>query len=170
MEFKNIKDLIEKGNSEKSDKKRANRQIDDSFEFIKLISHWNKIVGDEFAKNSLPIKNQFNTLTILTSHPIYSKELSLKEKSIKNKIHSMHPILKKQIKIIKFTAKSSFFNQEKKKKQIKKPKKQPIELHKHSPEYKRLKAKADEIFFYIEDKKIKNTMISIYIQNHLAEI
>ena len=75
------------------------------------------------------------------------------------------PALEKSILSIKFIVDSTHFSQqyeqfiapiEKKKAQV---------LHPYSPEFRRLKKEAEEMFADVEDPEVKEKMISLFIQS-----
>ncbi len=174
MKFEKLSDIFEDWrNLENSIKTRTSKNsnnykkssVSKSFDFIKLIQSWKDIVGEELAKESIPIKNKFKTLTILTSHVAYSNKLSFMETSIKEKIFTIFPKLKRDINRIQFTAKSSYFK-DKLKSSRSFSKNINNKLHSQSPEYKKLKFLADKLLIDIRDEELRKTMTNIYIQQH----
>ncbi len=141
----------------------------DTFDFLELVQQWPQIIGPTMAKHTLPLKNTFQTLTILTDHPTFSQALSFMEEEIKKKIIAIHPGLQGQIKRIKFQFNPSFFRQkmELQKKIVKRPGPQKTDtpkLHPYSPEYRQLKKEAENLFAHIDDLELKEQFISIYMQ------
>lgn len=142
----------------------------DSLDFIQLIKGWHKVIGQDFANNTLPLKISFKTLYILTPHSTYSEQLSFTEHLIIQKIISQFPSFKDQIKKIRFQVNPNYFlekRQEREKFALKKDKK--IMPHRFSPEYKAMSAEGEEIYREIEDKELRDQLISIYIQSSFCK-
>lgn len=140
----------------------------EGFNFLNLIRSWKDIAGAKFAEHTIPLKNQNGTLVILSNHSVFANELSYHELVLKQKIFILFPSLEKSIKNIKFIVDSTHFSQqydqfvapqEKNKNEVHQ------QFHKHSPEFKRLKKEADELFSDIEDAELKEQMTSLYIQS-----
>jgi uncharacterized protein (UPF0335 family) len=165
--MKSLKDVL--GDNEftsKFPKKKAKKQSADIFDFLELINNWEKVVGPKLVEHTIPLKLKFKNLTVLTSHPVFAQQLSFMEKAIVEKIEANFPAIQGQIKKIFFQADNRHFLQKKQQANIKKEKKETFEKkwHKQSPQYKRMMAKADEVFSDIEDPEIKESLKSIFIQ------
>jgi hypothetical protein len=144
------------------------QQLSDSFDFISLIKAWKEIAGDKLSQHTIPLKNQNGTLMVLSNHSAFANELSYMELPLKKKIFAKFPALEKSILNIKFIVDSTHFTKqytqfvlpnEKTKKQI------ANQLHPFSPEFRKLKKEAEELFADLEDPEIKEKMISLYIQS-----
>lgn len=139
--------------------------IKESFDFLALIRAWKDIAGAKLSEHTIPLKNQNGTLIILSNHSAFANELSYMELPLKKKIFEKFPTLEKSISSIKFIVDSTHFSQqynqfiapvEKKKAQV---------MHPFSPEFRKLKKEAEELFSDLEDAELKEKMISIYIQS-----
>ncbi len=143
-------------------------QLSDSFDFISLIKAWREIAGDKLSEHTIPLKNQNGTLIVLSNHSAFANELSYMELPLKKKIFAKFPNLEKSILNIKFIVDSTHFSKQYLQfiaplEKIKK--KNENVLHPYSPEFRRLKKEAEEMFGEIEDKEIRESMISLYIQS-----
>ncbi len=141
----------------------------DSFDFLDLINHWNLVVGDMLAKNTVPLKIQRGSLIILTKHSAFSNELSFMEKPLIKKIVNEYPPLKGKFKRIFFQTSSNYFDNNNKEE---KPQTindyidtQKSVDHKHSPFHKEKLNKADKDFNFLEDdNEMKDLLISLRMQ------
>jgi len=134
-----------------------------TFDFLTLIEKWPLIVGDKLAKVTSPLKIGNTTLIIITAHPSYSDHLTYLTEEIKNQVFHTFPNLKNIIQRITYQTQESFFKERKiEEEQIELVKQQ---LHPQSPAYKVLKIEAEKFFGTIEDPKVKETLISIYVQS-----
>ncbi|AUN99332.1 DUF721 domain-containing protein [Bacteriovorax stolpii] len=142
-------------------------QIADSFDFISLIKAWKEIAGDKLSEHTIPLKNQNGTLIVLSNHSAFANELSFMELPLKKKIFAKFPSLEKSINNIKFIVDSTHFDRQYTQfiATPEKQKKNENRLHPHSPEFKKLKRDAEELFKDIEDQEIREKMISLYIQS-----
>ncbi len=142
-------------------------QIAESFDFIHLIKAWKEIAGDKLSEHTIPLKNQSGTLIILSNHSAFANELSFMDLLLKKKIFAKFPALEKSISTIKFIVDSTHFERQYSQfiTPVQKAKGQMNQLHPHSPEFKKLKRDAEELFRDIEDKEIREKMISLYIQS-----
>ncbi len=140
----------------------------DVFDFISLINNWHKIVGENLAKHTIPLKNSYGTLTILTDHSAFSQQLGFMEEVIKKKVITEFPVLRSSIKHIKFQTNIGHFNAKKKQCSPNKvvEKKVATKLHPYSPQYKKLKEIADHELKDITDNELKESLTSIFIQMH----
>ena len=136
----------------------------DSFDFLSLIRAWPEIAGTKLAEHTIPLKNQNGTLILLSNHSAFANELSYMELPLKKKIFEKFPNLEKSILSIKFIVDTTYFaKQYEQFVTVRENIAQPT-LHPYSPEFKRLKKAAEELFSDISDQEIKEKMISIYIQ------
>lgn len=141
-------------------------ETEDAFNFIELIKVWPEIVGVKIAEHTIPLKNTYQTLVILSNHSVFAQELSFMEVALRKKIYMKFPRLAQSIKQLKFVVDSDYFNTQKnfQEKSIdKKPKYTPP--HAFSPEFKKLKAEAELLFKDIEDPDLKKDLISLYFQS-----
>ena len=140
-------------------------EINDAFNFIELIKVWPEIVGSKIAEHTVPLKNTYNTLVILSNHSVFAQELSFMEVELRRKILIKFPKLSASIKQLKFIVDSDYFQTQKKFQENtveKKPKFTPP--HPFSPEFKKLKADAELMMKDIEDPELKQDLISLYFQ------
>ncbi len=159
--------------SKSAHKKNSASEI---FDFLELIERWEDIVGAKLAKVTVPLKNQNQTLTILTNHSAYSQALSYMEDTLKKKLFHAFPMLKTKVKKFNFQVSTAHFDKTKadleKRANIGKKeiiqKKQQTTFHPQNPLYKKMKAQAEAEFAYIEDDEIRQKMVSIFLQNQAS--
>ena len=155
-------------------KKGAAQEV---FDFFQLVAAWPQIVGPRVALQTLPLKNTGTALTILVGHPTYAQQLSFMEDSIRQKIVALFPNLRSKIKRFFFQTNPRFFREEKERQarilaknsganSKHKSNLQSRILHPQSPEYQRLYAEAAQQLAHLEDRELKEQLISIYIQTH----
>lgn len=152
----------------KRDATTKSKQLSESFDFLSLIKAWKEIAGDKLSQHTIPLKNQNGTLLVLSNHSAFANELSYMELPLKKKIFAKFPNLEKSILNIKFIVDSTHFTKQYNQFALptEKVKKQNENLlHPFSPEFRRLKKEAEEMFIEIEDPEIKERMISLYIQS-----
>jgi mevalonate kinase len=152
----------------KRDDTTKSKQLSESFDFLSLIKAWKEIAGDKLSQHTIPLKNQNGTLLVLSNHSAFANELSYMELPLKKKIFAKFPNLEKSILNIKFIVDSTHFTKQYNQFALptEKVKKQNENLlHPFSPEFRRLKKEAEEMFIEIEDPEIKEKMISLYIQS-----
>ena len=149
-------------------KANSNHRQSSTFDFIELIKAWPKIIGESLSQNTIPLKHCNGILTILTSHSVFSQQLSFMHKEIANKIIKEFPSLKSKIKKISLQTNSSFFNQASKKDEndvIDQTQYQKNNrFNKYDPKYKKCQKEASNVFKNIEDDTTKDLLISIYVQ------
>lgn len=136
-----------------------------TFDFLELIRKWPEIVGEKMSTVTSPLRINQRSLIIVTSHSVYSQELSFLSETIKESIFKVLPELKGIIQKLNFQTQESFFR-EKEMKEAEAAKKAPPKLHPQSPKYKLLKLEAERLFGHIEDSELRESMISIFIQSH----
>lgn len=144
------------------------QQLSDSFDFISLIKAWKEIAGEKLSEHTIPLKNQNGTLMVLSNHSAFANELSFMELPLKKKIFAKFPSLEKSIHNIKFIVDSTHFSKQYNQFAMpsEKVKKQNENLlHPFSPEFRRRKKEAEEMFCDIDDPEVKTRMISLYIQS-----
>lgn len=166
LDFDTASSKEAKGSSSKENK------LTQSFDFISLIKSWPKIAGEKLSEHTIPLKNQNGTLLILSNHSAFANELSYMEIPLKNKIFATFPSLQQSIQKIKFIVDTTHFNQQflnfaAPLEKIKK--KNETLLHPYSPEFRRLKKEAENLFSDIQEIEIKEQMISLYIQSMNAK-
>ena len=163
--LKKLSLFINSSNSSQNSFKKDKAHLNDSFDFLALIRAWKEIAGAKLSEHTIPLKNQNGTLIILSNHSAFAAELSYMELQLKKKIIDKFPNLEKSILSIKFIVDSTHFTKqysqfvqplEKVKSQV---------LHPYSPEFRKLKKEAEELFFDLEDMELKERMISLYIQS-----
>lgn len=152
-------------NSYPREKSGAKKTTQDGFDFLALIRAWKEIAGAKLSEHTIPLKNQNGTLIILSNHSAFANELSFMELPLKKKIFEKFPALEKQILSIKFIVDSTHFSKQYEQFITPVEKKNVQVLHPHSPEFKRLKKEAEELFFDLNDNELKEKMISLYIQS-----
>ncbi len=139
----------------------------DSFDFLTLIRNWNNIVGDGLANNTAPLKIVHKALIIMTRHSTYSHQLSYMGENIKDKIFSIYPSLRSQIKQIRFQTSERYFTKASKQEQSPQQsieQKSSIRFHPLSPEVIKNRMQANEEFSDIMDEEIKESLISLRLQ------
>ena len=151
-------------------KNKSLRSIKDKevFDFLALIRSWPKIVGERLSKHTYPKQNKFKTLTVLTSHPAYSEQLTLMSDLLIKKIVETFPALGGQIQKIIFHTNPAFFREQQMNEQVKEE--NSTRLHPCSMDYLRLKKEASEFTQSIEgldcDDQLKEVIADLYIQMH----
>lgn len=172
MKFKSLSDLLKDSSFDtlKNSSHSSSRVFsDDTFDFLSLIENWHLIIGEKFAKFSIPLKLQYGTLTILSNHSVFAQHLGFLEETIKVKIVEHYPALKGKINSIKFQNNPRHFQDQVNSHASRVKSKideNEVLIHKQSPRYKELERKAKEVFSDLEEDEIKDQIISIYIQKH----
>ncbi len=149
--------------------KKGQKSVSESFDFLALIKAWKDIAGSKLAEHTIPLKNQNGTLIVLSNHSAFASQLSYMELPLKQKIFEKFPSLEKSILSIKFIVDSTYFSKQYEQFVIRSEKKQIQQLHPYSPEFRKLKKAADEMFSDIEDSEMKEKFVSIYIQSARAD-
>lgn len=153
---------------ERASAQKNGQKVQDSFDFLALIRSWKDIAGAKLSEHTIPLKNQNGTLIVLSNHSAFANELSFMELPLKKKIFDKFPALEKQILSIKFIVDSTHFSKQYQQ-FVAAPEKKKIQtlqtLHPHSPEFKKLKKEAEELFSDLDDAELKEKMISLYIQS-----
>ena len=152
--------------------KRGTNNKSNVFDFIDLIHDWNLIIGENLSKVTSPLKIKNKCLTILTSHPAFSQQLSIMENEVISKITAHFPSLNRQIKKVFFVTNPEHFqSQNSMPERNVDPEKyhQKNKLNKYSPHYQKLKSESEQLFKEVKDKEIKNYLSSIYIQLQLKD-
>ncbi|MGE3608793.1 MAG: DciA family protein [Bacteriovoracaceae bacterium] len=136
-----------------------------TFDFLEMVKKWPQIVGPKLCTVTSPLKISHSSLFIITKHSIYSQELSFLSNEIMGEIFKVFPHLKPIIKKLVFQTHEKFFEQQK----VQEKANQEIrtKLHPQSPQYKLLKQEADRLFGSIEEKELREMMVSIYIQSKI---
>ena len=163
--FKKLSNILNNLGHKPSKKIYRAKYDQTGFDFLSLIDRWEEIVGERLIKRTIPLKNQNGVLVILTSHPAIGQQLSFMEDQLKKRVGEVFPNLKGKIKGIRYQMNSSFF--EKKVEESSKRKvssSSPKIFHPYSPEYRKFKKEAEEIFADIEDVEVKKSLTSLYIQ------
>ena len=133
----------------------------EGFDFFGLIDAWRDLVGEMLARDTLPLKLKNRTLFILARHPAIAANMKYAEQVLLQKIHQRFPPTQKMLERIAFEANEVFFQE--KARPFLKPR--APELHRHSPEYKRLRLAAEKLFQEITDLEERERWISLYIQS-----
>ena len=138
-----------------------------SFDFLKLIHAWQEIAGNKLSEHTIPLKNQNNTLIVLSNHSAFASEMKFMEGPLKKKIFQKFPKLESHIKSINFIVDSTYFDQQYNllAPQIKNKKIEILMPHPFSPESKKLQQEAKNLFEQIEDEELKKSLISLYVQS-----
>lgn len=164
--LKKLSLFIDSPNSSKNSSKKDKAHLHESFDFLALIRAWKEIAGAKLSEHTIPLKNQNGTLIILSNHSAFANELSFMELQLKKKIIEKFPNLEKSILSIKFIVDSTHFNQQYAQFAAPLEKQKGQALHPYSPEYRKLKKEADELFVDLDDIELKEKMISLYIQSY----
>ena len=178
--FKKLSDIFNDSNYKKSNFKsyKSNSSYPDVIDFHMLVNDWEEIVGAKLAANTVPLKNQNKTLTILTNHPAYAQQLSFMENVLKEKIFKKHSAFKAHIKKILFKTSTEYFDSKKeelvssaKYHSSKTESKADFKgkLHPQNPEYRKLQKKYEEEFSFLEDDEARQKLISMAIQKELLK-
>ncbi len=177
--FKKVSDLLNVSghNYKKNYGRSKSTSSSELFDFLSLIEKWEDIVGAKLAKVTVPLKNQRKTLTILTNHSAYSQSLSFMEDTLKKKILKIFPELRGRITKFNFIVSTEHFDKQRhdllRRTQVhkteKKQDKKNNEYHPQSPQFKKLRVQAENEFKDIEDKEIKEKLISIFIQSNFSK-
>ncbi len=163
--FKSIGNLL--GNNRYASKSAKGSTAQELFNFLELVERWPEIVGERMSQFTVPLKNHYSVLTILTNHSAFSQQLGFMEEVLKKKIYEAFPDMEGKIKSIKFQTNSAHFEQQMKQKKtsiVKKEKAKQTTLHPYSPQYKKLKSEAEELLDSLEDEDVKNSLVSLYVQ------
>lgn len=179
---KNLKGRLERSKHQRFSDHSA--QDEGLFDFLKLVHNWEVIVGPRLCKHTIPLKNKWGTLTILTNHSAISGQISFMSEMIIQKVEKHFPPLKGHIKKLSFIVDSTHF--QKRLEQLKTHKQtlggkklllkenssheslnnqeKETRLHPYSPEYRQLKERAQSILGHLEDEEVKELLTSVYIQ------
>lgn len=163
--LKKLSQYIDPNTLGQSTFKKDKSGAQESFDFLALIRAWKDIAGGKLSEHTIPLKNQNGTLIILSNHSAFANELSYMEIPLKKKIFEKFPALEKHILSIKFIVDSTHFSKQYEQFVAPIEKKKTQALHPYSPEFRKLKKEAEELFGHIEDQEIKEKMISLYIQS-----
>lgn len=168
--LKKLSQFIESGPQSQNSFSKAKGSLSktvqqDSFDFLALIRAWKEIAGAKLSEHTIPLKNQNGTLIVLSNHSAFANELSYMELPLKKKIFEKFPALEKHILSIKFIVDSTHFSRQYEQFILPAEKQKIQALHPHSPEFKRLKKEAEDLFKDMDDVDFKEKMISLYIQS-----
>lgn len=133
-----------------------------TFDFLELIKRWPEIIGDKLSGVTSPLKIKGDSLIIISKHSSYSQNISFLSEEIKIKIFHLFPELRPVIKRINFLTQENFFND---KSLVNESKPTSHKPHPQDPKFKILKIEAERLFFDVEDKELKEMLISIFIQS-----
>lgn len=142
---------------------------DNLFDFLFLVKNWKDVVGEGLSKHSIPLKIQYQTLTIITKHPTIAQELNFMGEKIKETILNRFPQLKTHIKKIIFQNNPVIFEQMKKDEEefAKKEAVRFQERHPQSPDYQKKCQEAENFFgntLQGNDPEINELLKSLRIQ------
>ena len=140
-------------------------KIESHFDFLEIVGFWPELVGPFLAPNSIPLKVKSQTLFVLVRHSVFSQELTYLGEKIKERLHKKFPHLKNQISKLAFEVNESFFNAKDQQEESIKIKQQ--QLHPHSPQMRKLRQEAQQLFPELLDQEEKDQWISLYIQSML---
>lgn len=163
--LKKLSQFIESNDNSQNSFRKEKAFLHDSFDFLALIRAWKDIAGAKLSEHTIPLKNQNGTLIVLSNHSAFANELSFMELPLKKKIFEKFPALEKHILSIKFIVDSTHFTKQYEQFIAPIEKKKTQALHPYSPEYRKLKKEAEELFGDLADPEIKEKMISLYIQS-----
>ncbi len=169
--FKSIGDIFKQNSSTRTT--NAKKLVyQEAFDFLSLVDCWDEIAGKTLGKHTAPVKLKKGTLYLVSKHPAFSEQVSFMEEMIKRSIFKRFPILKDKIRSLYYVVNSARFDEVQELIQKRtggaKETKESALPHKHSPEYKLLKARADELFADL-DEETKELMTSIYIQSQFKK-
>lgn len=133
-----------------------------TFDFFDLIKQWPEIVGPMLGQNTSPLRIKGDSLFVVTKHAAFAQQLNFLTEIIKEKIFQTFPKLRSVIKKVVYETNPHFFKEIEQRQEIEKAK--PAPLHPMSPQYRKAKAEAEQLFSHIEDPEFRASMISIYIQ------
>jgi mevalonate kinase len=162
--LKKLSHFIDSGENSSNSYKKDKAHLHESFDFLALIRSWKEIAGAKLAEHTIPLKNNNGTLVILSNHSAIANELSYMELPLKKKIFEKFPTLEKSILSIKFIVDTTHFSKQYEQFITPMEKKKAQTLHPFSPELRKLKREAEELFSEINDPEIKEKMMSLYIQ------
>jgi hypothetical protein len=163
--LKKLSQFIESNDNSQNSYKKEKAFLHDSFDFLSLIRAWKDIAGAKLSEHTIPLKNQNGTLIVLSNHSAFANELSFMELPLKKKIFEKFPALEKHIVSIKFIVDTTHFAKQYEQFVTPVEKKKAQTLHPYSPEFRKLKKEAEELFIDVEDAEVKEKMISLYIQS-----
>lgn len=165
--FKSLADIIQgKDFKARSSGHHPHQEV---FDFLNFVDQWPEIVGRPLGDHTLPQKLNHGILYLVTAHPAFSQGISFMEKGIIESINKSFPYLKGRVRQLSFIVNSDAFNKAKNSQTHRSAKKTEDNRrqnmpHRHSPEYKTLRLRAEEIFKDTDDQETKDLLISIYIQ------
>ncbi len=163
--LKKLSQFIDGPGSSQNTFQKGKAHVHESFDFLALIRAWKDIAGAKLSEHTIPLKNQNGTLIILSNHSAFANELSFMELPLKKKIIEKFPALEKSIQSIKFVVDSTHFSKQYEQFVAPVEKKKAPTLHPYSPEFRKLKKEAEEMFGDIEDAEIREKMMSLYMQS-----
>ncbi|MFY7994528.1 MAG: DUF721 domain-containing protein [Bacteriovoracaceae bacterium] len=135
-----------------------------TFDFFDLIKQWPEIVGPMLGQNTSPLRIKGDSLFVVTKHAAFAQQLNFLTEIIKEKIFQTFPKLRSIIKKVVYETNPHFFKEIETKQVEQKAK--PAPIHPMSPQYRKAKAEAEQLFNHLEDAEFRASMISIYIQAH----
>ncbi len=141
-------------------------------DFLSLVNSWPKIAGDLLAKHTIPLKLQGPTLVILARHPAFSHQLGLMSEELKGRIAKVLPAYGRLIKNIRFQTSTPLFEEMDKRNSslgVNPSPKQRKTPHMQSPEYKRMRKEAEELFKEETDSDIRELFIKLSLQRRHEE-
>jgi hypothetical protein len=147
---------------------KRDRFQNESFNFLALIQCWPEIIGPRLSKHTLPLKLTNRNLVVVTNHAAYSTQLSFISEQLKKKIINKFPQLGHQVQTISYCCNQQLFNKQQTTKVKPAPPTKPGGLHPLSPQYRELNKQAENLFKQIKDPEMKQSLISIYIQNAIS--
>ena len=156
-------------------KRQGKPGTNEAFDFLSLIQAWPEVIGPRLAKHCIPLKNTKRSLTILTDHPAYSEQLKFMEIQLLEKIKKRFPSLQNSLRTLYFKTDSTYFQREKALAEarvgVDKKQEEKIEkaFHKYSPEYRKLKAEADDEFKDVDSDEVRERLTSIFIQSRQTD-
>ncbi|MGZ3787589.1 MAG: DUF721 domain-containing protein [Bacteriovorax sp.] len=163
--LKKLSLFIDSRDNSQNSFKKEKAHLHESFDFLSLIRAWKEIAGPKLSEHTIPLKNQNGTLVILSNHSAIANELSFMEVILKKKIVEKFPTLEKSINSIKYIVDSTHFSEHYKQFVAPLEMKKAQALHPYSPEFRKRKKEAEEMFSDIDDLELKERMISLYIQS-----
>jgi hypothetical protein len=142
----------------------------DSFDFIQLVQDWDFVVGEKLAKNTAPLRIFNKQLIVLTSHAIYSNQLSFLSIAIIRKINEQFPSLIGKISKLSYQTSNDHFKKKNlspdqiMKKDLESQSRDTETLHPYSPKFLKLQSEAEDKFGDIQDHELKDLIKKLYVK------
>ncbi len=135
---------------------------------IILLKNWEHIVGEKLYSVSLPQRIFKETLYIIVNHSAYAHHLKQVSDQILLKIESLYPNYRNKVKQLRFVFSEQAFEEIKQSipKESQAPKIKEL-FNPRDPKFRTLYAQAEQLFIDMPDDDLKESFISLYIQEHM---